>query len=90
VLSVGITGHRSDGLDAAASDALAGRLRELLELLGDASADLLERERDCFADAPILRRFISPIADGADQIAAEVALDLGWDLQLVLPFARAH
>src|SRR5439155_3299035 len=29
-----------------------------------------------------------PIADGADQIAAEVALELGWDLQTILPFER--
>jgi hypothetical protein len=35
-------------------------------------------------------RFVSPIADGADQIAAEVALDLGWELQAVLPFGRAE
>ena len=33
---------------------------------------------------------MSPIADGADQIAAEVALKLGWELQVVLPFARAE
>jgi hypothetical protein len=31
---------------------------------------------------------VSPIADGADQIAAELALELGWELQAVLPFAR--
>ncbi len=33
-------------------------------------------------------RFVSPIADGADQIAAEVALDLGWELQAIVPFGR--
>src|SRR5947208_1324674 len=32
----------------------------------------------------------APIADGADQIAAKEALDLGWDLQVILPFARAE
>ena len=32
---------------------------------------------------------MSPLADGADQIAAEVALDLGWELQAILPFERA-
>ena len=34
-------------------------------------------------------RFVSPIADGADQIAAEVALELGWELEAILPFERA-
>ena len=33
---------------------------------------------------------MSPIADGADQIAAEIALELGWDLQAILPFSREH
>ena len=33
-------------------------------------------------------RFVSPIADGADQIAAEIALDLGWELQAIVPFER--
>ena len=51
---------------------------------------LYERERDCFAlGSPPRLRFVSPIADGADQIAAEVALELGWELQAVLPFERA-
>jgi hypothetical protein len=34
-------------------------------------------ERECFAERAVLR-FVSPLADGADQIAAEVALELGW------------
>ena len=37
---------------------------------------------------PPRRRFVSPVADGADQIAAELALELGWELQAVLPFTR--
>lgn len=32
--------------------------------------------------------FVSALADGTDQIAAEVALELGFALQVVLPFAR--
>jgi hypothetical protein len=43
-----------------------------------------------FAARPAKQRFISPIADGADQIAAEVALELGWELEAVLPFEREH
>ena len=31
---------------------------------------------------------MSPLADGADQLAAEVALRLGFELQAVLPFER--
>ena len=43
---------------------------------------------EIFSPAPTTHRFVSPIADGADQIAAEVALELGWELQVVLPFDR--
>jgi hypothetical protein len=57
-------------------------------LVADAATALLAAEHECFADAPPVLRFVSPLADGADQIAAEVALELGWQLQAVLPFSR--
>jgi hypothetical protein len=57
--------------------------------LAEAGGALLRREQECFAPGPPRLRFVSPIADGADQIAAEVALELGWELQAVLPFGRA-
>jgi hypothetical protein len=33
--------------------------------------------------------FVSPLADGADQIAADIALELGFELHAILPFARS-
>jgi hypothetical protein len=89
VLSVGVTGHRADVLQDGSVDALRKRVRETLELIARAGADLLEKERDCFAPGPCQLRFVSPIADGADQMAAELALELGWDLEAILPFERA-
>jgi hypothetical protein len=89
VLSVGVTGHRAEVLPAGGVDALRERVRAALTLIAEAGADLLEKERDCFGAGPCQRRFLSPIADGADQIAAEVALELGWELEVVLPFERA-
>lgn len=59
-----------------------------LQQLEDAGRALLEREHDCFAPGPPQLRFVSPIADGADQITAELALELGWELQAIIPFAR--
>ncbi len=70
-------------------EALRERLGETLRLIAAAGADLLKRERGWFAESECRPRFLSPIADGADQIAAEVALDLGWELQVVLPFERS-
>lgn len=88
VLSVGITGHRADMLAEGDVEPLKTRIRETLALLAKVGAELLEEQRDCFAPGENRLRFISPVADGADQIAAEIALDLGWELQVVLPFAR--
>jgi hypothetical protein len=88
VLSVGVTGHRADVFPEGSLDALRSRIRDVLLLVADAGKALLEREQDCFAPLPPRMRFVSPIADGADQIAAEVALELGWELQAVLPFGR--
>jgi hypothetical protein len=90
VLSVGVTGHRADVLPAGSLPALRARIRDILLLIMEAGVALLDREGECFAAAPLRLRFVSPIADGADQIAAEVALELGWELQVVLPFGRAE
>jgi hypothetical protein len=89
VLAVGVTGHRAEVLPEGSVPVLRERVRDVLRQIEEAGCELLERERDCFADAPVKMRFVSPIADGADQIAAEVALELGWELQAILPFERA-
>ena len=88
VITVGVTGHRADVLRQKRGS-MRQRIRDVL-LSAAAPRSLLERERDCFALGPPRLRFVSPVADGADQIAAEVALDLGWELQAVLPFERAE
>jgi hypothetical protein len=90
VLSVGVTGHRAEVLEAGDVERLRDRVRQTLVLIEEAGRALLERERDCFAEGPPRLRFVSPIADGADQIAAELALGLGWELQAILPFEREH
>jgi len=43
-----------------------------------------------FAPDPPSLQFVSPLADGADQIAAECALELGYELHAVLPFNRSE
>lgn len=68
--------------------ALRKHIGDVLGRIEGSARALLESERDCFAPGDARLRFVSPIADGADQIAAEVALELGWELQAVLPFQR--
>jgi hypothetical protein len=88
VLSVGVTGHRAEVLPDRSLPALRERIRAILLLIAEAGNALYERERACFAEEKPHLRFVSPIADGADQIAAEVALELGWELQVIVPFGR--
>ena len=90
VLAVGVTGHRAEVLPEGSLPLLRDRIRDVLERIEECGRALLEAERSCFAGLEPRMRFVSPIADGADQIAAEVALDLGWELQAILPFERAH
>ncbi len=89
-LCVGVTGHRADMLPAGSLDSLRQRVRKVLLLIEEAGAGLAASADGAFADRPTALRFVSAIADGADQIAAEVALELGWELQAVLPFDRAR
>ena len=88
VITVGVTGHRADMLPAESIAALRKRIHDLLTLIAEAGSALHRRAGEIFADCPPVLRFVSPVADGADQIAAEVALELGWELQGILPFSR--
>ena len=88
MLAVGITGHRADVLPEGNVPVLQERIRDALERIEESGRALLAAEQDCFGPTPPVLRFVSPIADGADQLAAEVALDLGWELQAIVPFER--
>ena len=68
---------------------LRQRIRDVLVQIEQSGKELLDAHHDCFADSRPRLQFVSPIADGADQIAAEAALELGWELQAILPFDRA-
>lgn len=83
-----MTGHRLDALPPEAQERLRQRVAAALERLEEQALDLYAGEGSLFtADAPVFT-LVSPLADGADQIAAEAGLDRGWRLQAVLPFDR--
>ncbi len=88
VFSVGVTGHRSEAFTAEQSAALEGRLEQSLSQLRTEALALHEREHRTFSGDPPRLLFVSPLADGADQLAAEIALRIGFELQAVLPFDR--
>ena len=83
MLCVGITGHRAEALGEKAARSLPARISVVLEAIGTSGRALFERERSAFSAAPPALHFVSAIADGSDQIAAEAALSLGWELQAI-------
>jgi hypothetical protein len=87
VLSVGVTGHRLDALPAGSVETLKARVREVLGEIERAVHRVLETNGGYFAAQPPRLVFISPIADGADQIVAEVAVSMGYELRVVMPSA---
>jgi hypothetical protein len=84
VLAVGVTGHRAEVLPQDSVPILRARIHDALKCIEEAGQSLLVAEGDRFAAAPPRLQFVSPVADGADQIAAEVALELGWELHAIL------
>ena len=84
LVSVGVTGHRSihpsfppdtGNLEAA----IAGLLAQIERAAKDTAVYNLKDPKPRF-------RMVSLLADGVDQIAAEIALDRDWALQAPLPF----
>ena len=86
--AVGITGHRGEALDATTLESARERLVQLLDQLRQDATEVHRRDGRYFAQAPPRFIFVSALADGADQLAAEIALDIGYELHAVLPFSQ--
>ncbi len=82
---VGVTGHRD--LNARACRELRPRVRARLEQIKHLAEQAATESQGVYDDdAPAILRAISPLAEGADRIFAEEAIDLGYDLECPLPF----
>lgn len=86
--AVGITGHRKDALAPGSLLGIEERLRTALQSLASAAAEVHAANAEFFSDAPPRLLFVSPLADGADQLGARIAIELGFELHAILPFAR--
>ena len=74
-LSIGVTGHRD--LVSSEVPGIEQRLRDFFSGL-----------QDEFPDLPL--QLITPLAEGSDQLAAEVALSMGISIVSVLPMAQSE
>jgi hypothetical protein len=77
--SVGVTGHRWNGLRDADVQRLVAQVNSVLEYIQQTVGKL---------DPAISLCLFSPVAEGSDRIVATVALKLAYELHCVLPFAR--
>ncbi len=60
-------------------------LSEVLRDLADAAAEIAASNPTLFGASYTIPRFVSPLAEGADQLGATVALELGYRLHAILP-----
>jgi hypothetical protein len=82
---VGVTGHRN--LYPWTCRELRPRVRAKLEQIEHLAQQTATQARNYYDDdVPAILRAISPLAEGADRLFAEEALDLGYELECPLPF----
>lgn len=84
---VGISGHRNLPEDAV--HAVRAQLGEALREIATGVARIAAEHPHCYADTPARLSLLSQLAAGADQLAAEIALEQGYALRAVLPFPRS-
>ena len=84
-LAVGITGHRPPLLEDDKAGAEREHLTRVLRTLQQSAAALAAAHKDLFDGTEFVPRLVTPLAEGADQIAAQVALTLGYRINALLP-----
>jgi len=87
ILRIGVTGHRLDKLDADDAARLRGDVRKILVRLKQALAGH-GAEQAKAGTGRFRLQIVSPLAEGADRLVAEAALEEGAELIAPLPFPR--
>ena len=86
-LNIGITGHRASILPPGMIDKIRPFVDEVFHELRKAALRIHSEESDIFTPAEPLLRLHTPLATGADQIAAGSARTNGFFIRALLPFA---
>lgn len=85
-LRVGITGHRPPRLDSNQVRRIHEQLLAIFVAIRAELAKIHVEKSEYFSEAPPRLVLISPLAAGADSIAAQAALEAGAELEACLPF----
>ncbi|MEO7787379.1 MAG: hypothetical protein ABIR77_06085 [Sphingomicrobium sp.] len=86
-LNVAITGHRAAILPAPVLATLRPLVDEVFRSLGSSVERLHGAQGAIFDPAPAKLKLHSPLASGADQLAADSARGAGYHVRALLPFA---
>jgi hypothetical protein len=87
---VGVVGHRPDRLKNADINQLKQVLKTILGVIKDEVLSFSKSHAHLYDPSPPVLRAISPLAEGADRLFAEQALDLVYELWCLMPFAQAE
>lgn len=87
-LRVGVSGHRN--INGEAAKALRRHLDSVFDILDRTIEELAARYRDYFDRQGPIKRLVSPLAEGADMLAADAARAHGYSVQAPLPFAASE
>jgi hypothetical protein len=90
---VGVTGHRPGKLNLGRPEAVANEAKKVLSQLKSITKKIQQENYALGELAPFSTecadlRFISSLAEGADQICAAAAIELDYRLNAILPFPR--
>ena len=86
-LNIGITGHRASILPPGTMDLVRPHLDEVFRELRAAALKVHEDDSAIFSSEEPLLRLHTPLASGADQLAADSARDNDFFIRALLPFA---
>lgn len=89
-LAIGITGHRPPRLPEARLEALQVALGLLLARISETLAAVQRTHVQVLAAQSPCLRLVTALAEGADSLAAEAALERGWKVDACLPFPAAE
>ncbi len=87
LVTLGVSGHRTEAFSDAAWTKVRAAVKQIFDQLGNCAADVHGQCSDLYDDGGVCFRVVTPLAEGSDQLVAEVALERGWRIDAVLPFA---
>lgn len=88
-LRVGVTGHRDAALAVADRAALEQAVADVLAQLAQSANQVLQQQPAVYSGGTAQLQLISALAEGADRLVAQQALQAGWTLHALLPFSAA-